>query len=130
MYLHSGDLALARRFYTDLLGLSESYFSAEDGTIGYQVGTLQISIATHGEAVPDEGWAKQMGWEGGTTASPSWGVELEARKFCRAVEATRRTGVPARHSEPQWVGYWSFPVKDPMGYTVEISTAEEDAWPG
>lgn len=25
--------------------------------------------------------------------------------------------------------YWSFPVRDPMGNTVELSTTDRNAWP-
>ena len=76
-----------------------------------------------------EGWSKQLGWEGGSTSNPSIGFELAAPAFRLAVAAARQAGVEAFHPEPTWVGYWSFPVRDPMGNTVEISTPEREAWP-
>ena len=129
LYLHCSDLELARSFYSGVLGLTEIYFSAVEGTIGYHVGALQITVATHADAAHVDGWAKQLGWEGGSTPMPSWGVEYAPSGFRRAVEAARDGGVEALHPEPLWVGYWSFPVRDPMGYTVEISTPEREAWP-
>ena len=129
LYLHCGDLELARSFYSGVLGLTEIYFSAEDGTVGYRVGDLQISIATHGDPLHADGWSKQLGWEGGSTPMPSWGVEYGAREFRRAVAAARVADVDTFLSEPRWVGYWSYPVKDPMGNTLEITTPQHDAWP-
>ena len=129
LYLHCSDLEPARRFYSDVLGLTEVFFSAEEGLIGYQAGELQITIATHVDPVHVDGWAKQLGWEGGSSPMPSWGVEYLPDEFRRAVEAARAAEVSALHPEPLWVGYWSFPVKDPMGYTVEISARHADAWP-
>ncbi|MFW2340865.1 MAG: VOC family protein [Acidimicrobiia bacterium] len=129
LYLHCNDLESARRFYSELLGLTEVFFSAEDGTIGFQVGTLQITVTAHADTVQVDGWAKQLGWKGGSTPTPSWGIEYSPSGFRRAVEAARTSRVDTHDSEPVWVGYWSFPVRDPMGYTVEISTAERCAWP-
>lgn len=107
----------------------EIFFSAEEGTIGYQVGELQVTISAHADAAHIDGWARQLGWDGGSTSTPSWGVELAPSEFRRAIETARTRGVEARHPEPLWVGYWSFPVKDPMGYTVEITTPQRDTWP-
>ena len=105
LYLHCTDLELARRFYSDLLGLTEIYFSEEEGSIGYLVGTLQISISTHAASTPVDGWAKQMGWEGGFTATPSWGIEMAPHEFRRSVQVARDTGIDVRNPEPRWVGY-------------------------
>ncbi len=129
MYLHCGDLVSARGFYFEVLGLTEIYSSADEGTVGYRVGDLQITITRHGRTVPAEGWAKQMGWDGGSSAAPSWGIEYGSSEFRCVVERARAAGVEAFHSDPAWVGYWSFPVKDPMGHTVEISAPSRDAWP-
>ncbi len=131
LYLHSLDLESARSFYSKVLGLEEIAYSAEEGegTVGYRVGALQITISTHAAAVPVDGWARQLGWEGGSSPTPSWGVELPPDEFRRAVVAAKAADVEALHPEPVWVGYWSFPMRDPMGYTVEISTPERDAWP-
>jgi catechol 2,3-dioxygenase-like lactoylglutathione lyase family enzyme len=130
LYVHCSDLAAARRFYTNLLGLSEVYFSAADGTVGYRVGTLQISVAAHPDlSTHVDGWSRQLGWEGGASTAPSWGVEMDRRGFHRAVRAILGAGdVQTRFPEPQWVGYWSFPVRDPMGNTVEVSTPKSDSW--
>lgn len=66
LYLHTANVAAARGFYSEMLGLDE---------------------------IPAAG-----------DTSPTWS------------------------SEPVWVGYWSFPVLDPMGNTVEVSAVSRQAW--
>lgn len=130
LYLHCTDLGDARRFYTEVVGLSEIFVSIEDGVVGYCVGDLQITIEERPVAEPPaSGWARQLGWDGGTSTVPSWGIELDAPSFVRAVDAATTAGTPRHRAEPKWVGYWSFPVRDPMGNTVELSTTDRDAWP-
>lgn len=129
LYLHCSDLGEARRCYTDVVGLSEIFVSIEDGVVGYRVGDLQITIEERSDVEQAaSGWAKQLGWDGGTATAPSWGIELDAASFVRAVDAATSAGTPCHRAEPQWVGYWSFPVRDPMGNTVELSTTDRNAW--
>lgn len=130
LYLHCDrpDLDRARHFYSEILGLPEIFFSADDATAGYRAGDLQIAVEAHLGDTKNCGWSKQLGWSGGSTATPSWGVELAAAAFARAIAAAVASGVECWLPEPQWVGYWSFPVKDPMGNTVELSTPDRSAW--
>ena len=129
LYLHTADLIEARAFYTDLLGLDEIFFSRDDGVVGYAVGSLQLTIASQSKVAGPQEWATQLGWSGGSGSQPSWGVELSPEMFHRTVTALVDAAAETRHPDPQWVGYWSFPVKDPMGNTVELSTPERSAWP-
>jgi hypothetical protein len=122
LYLHCIELAPMRRFYRDLVGLDEVYFSEEEATAGYRVGTLELSISEHAAAQTHSGWARQLGWQGGESAGTSWGFELVSSRFDAAVERLVAAGVPTRHATPVWVGYRSFPVLDPMGNTVELSS--------
>lgn len=126
LYLHTADLAAARGFYSEMLGLDEIVASEE--VIGYRIGALQLTIAKHENPPAVEGWSRQLGWEGGTTAVPSWGVEVADDAFGPTVRRLRATPSPAWSSEPVWVGYWSFPVLDPMGNTVEVSAVSRQAW--
>jgi hypothetical protein len=70
-----------------------------------------------------------IGLVGRIFTDPVLGFECAPADFCRAVQAARVAKANTFHSEPQWVGYWSFPVKDAMGNTVEITTPQRDAWP-
>ena len=111
------------------MGLDEIYFSDQDGTIGYRIGTLQLTFALHAGAVVSDGWSRQLGWQGGDQPTPSWGVELSGTQFRRSVASMRAARIEAQFTEPKWVGYWSYPVRDPMGNTVEVSTPGRGSWP-
>lgn len=111
-----------------MLGLSEIYYAAEEQAVGYRVGSTQITISQHPAARPADGWSTQLGWEGGTTAETSWGFHLEPEPFRDAVGRLRDCGAAVWQADPAWVGYWSFPVRDPMGNTVEISASDVSAW--
>lgn len=129
LYLHCADLNEARRFYTDGVGLTEIFFSAKELSVGYQAGSLQLTVVQHCEVSPVDTWSAQLGWKGGTSAAPSWGFQLETEPFQRAVAELGASDTDVWRMEPEWVGYWSFPVKDPMGNTIEISTVHRAAWP-
>ncbi len=128
LYLHCSDVSQARDFYTALLGLEEIYFSEEERSVGYRVGSLQVTVSEHAEARQLDEWSRQLGWKGGTSPNPSWGFQLEAQLFRDAVERLRSHHIKTFHDEPRWVGYWSFPVNDPMGNTVEVTSTDADAW--
>ena len=85
LYVHTGNLEAARHFYTTLLGLSEIYHSKTEPTVGYKIGTLQLTIAAHPEAATVPHWSKQLGWAGGTSARTSWGFELDGERFGQVV---------------------------------------------
>lgn len=124
LYIYCHDLAAMRHFYTDLVGLSESYYApAPDGGLGYRCDSLQFTILPADEIpTAPPGWHQQPGWQGGTVSLPSWSIESASQEaFAAAVERLTEAGVPVLHSRPRWVGYWSFPVRDPMGNTVELT---------
>lgn len=127
LYLHAVDLSAARDFYSGLIGLEE--IAASEDVVGYMVGELQITIAQHDDAGGTTGpWASQLGWRGGTTASASWGFEVADDAFVGVVSRLQSASSRCWADEPAWVGYWSYPVTDPMGNTVEISASSNDAW--
>lgn len=109
-----------QRFYGEILGLSEIY--ASDQQVAYDCDGFQLSILAAPDADPGpEAWATQPGWEGDTVPMVSWSVQLGEAEFVRAIHAVRLSTSRTLHDSPQWVGYWSFPVRDPMGNTVEIT---------
>ena len=129
LYLHAPDVAAARDFYRGIVGLSEIFAADDGGTVGFVAGELQLTVARHDGSTSPGGWPSQLGWEGGTGSAPSWGFEVDDDRFAGVVAAARAAGVASRWSDPRWVGYWSFPVRDPMGNTVELSATARGAWP-
>ncbi len=134
LYLPADDLAAARRFYSDLLGL-EQIWDTED-SLAYQVGaTVQLTIGREETAVPaGPGWSYQPGWVHGLGVHPapshaaaSWSIALAPEQFWAAVRRLQAASVESLRAEPFWVGYWSFVVRDPMGCTVELSDPSSPA---
>jgi len=111
-----------RQFYSDLLGLDEIYFSEEpDGAVAYDCDGLQFTIFSDNSIQFDaQDWARQPGWRGGENSLMSWSVVLTREGFRDAVHKLVNAYVESYYDKPEWHNYWSFPVKDPMGNTVEI----------
>jgi catechol 2,3-dioxygenase-like lactoylglutathione lyase family enzyme len=127
IYLYTEDLREMRRFYGVLIGLKEVFF-APSQALAYDFGAIQLTLFnSKSPLTPIAEWARQPGWAGGRANIVSWSLQLAAPQFRAAVARLRGAAVPCFHDKPQWVGYWSFPVRDPNGHTVELSlpTTEE-----
>jgi len=125
LYIPASNLDAMREFYSEHLSLDEIWFEEEEG-LAYDCDGLQFTILFDATSTPaTDGWATQPGWTGNTTAAISWSVVLSEAAFRRAVVALPGSDSECLHELPQWVGYWSFPVKDPMGNTVELSWPAE-----
>ena len=122
VYVTARDLAAMRVFYTELLGLDEIHHSRDERLLAYRCGGLQLTNFEAADApIAADGWATQPGGRGNTGPAISWSVVLTEGGYRRAVEALRAASATACHDAPVWVGYLSFPVRDPMGNTVELS---------
>lgn len=137
LYTYCADLAAMREFYSELIGLEEHYFAeGNDGGLAYRIGNVQFTVLPR-DAESQDGslWARQPGWDGGEESTTSWSIELSKREaFQTAVARLIGAGVPRFDERPQWRSYWSFPVQDPMGNTVELTYAPreepaEKTWP-
>lgn len=124
IYVSCNDLAAMRHFYGDLLGMTEvSYREGPEGWLVYQCAGFQFMIFPSGQELPvPEGWGMQPGWEGGSVEGVSWSVDVGADNFRPTVRGLIDDGVESFSPEPIWCqnSYWSFPVRDPMGNTVEV----------
>ncbi len=127
LYIHCNNLSEMRRFYTKLIGLSEIY--ASDQAVGYHHGSVQFTILSATEDLPvTQKWHRQPGWSGGVVPTPSWSFEFSDPAFFRdMIERLCGARVRSFDAVPQWVGYWSFVVKDPAGNTVELTHAPIEA---
>jgi catechol 2,3-dioxygenase-like lactoylglutathione lyase family enzyme len=124
LYVFCHDLASMRHFYSELIGLQEVYYApGDDGGLAYTCDGLQFTIFPTSDSLSvPAAWHQQPGWQGGTLPEPSWSITCESDMAFRA--ALQRLGeaqVSSFFDQPQWLGYWSFPVKDPMGNTVELT---------
>jgi len=126
IYNSCNDLTAMREFYSNLIGMNEtSYREGEQGWLVYDCGGFQFMVFPAGYELPVlTDWGMQPGWEGGTLEVPSWSVEVPEPDFAATVQLLIDAGVPCFSDVPRWCqdSYWSFPVRDPMGNTVEVYT--------
>ena len=124
-YLHCNDLDKMKTFYSDILGLNCIWQS--EPALAYQIGDHQLSIRLQPAMnTPEQAFAIQEGWEGGTSVRPSWSLECDQESFSDIVKRVTENDVPSFFPAPRWVGYWSFPLLDPMNNTIEITCPEKD----
>jgi catechol 2,3-dioxygenase-like lactoylglutathione lyase family enzyme len=130
IYLYCNDLQAMRHFYSQLLGLNEIYHAAAANgaaaAVAYNCDGLQFTIFADrsAQSVP-KGWARQPGWDGGTQSTISWSVCFSESEYPAVVKRLHDAGVEAYFDLPKWHGYWGYPVKDPMGNTVEVVHSPE-----
>jgi len=125
VYLYVNDIEVMRHFYTDLVGLEQGAYRNDEqwGWLTYDCGGFEFMCfrAAAPLPVPDE-FAAQPGWSGGTRDTVSWSISQPEDGFAACVQRMREAGVSCKFEKPQWAqdSYWSFPVLDPMGDTVEL----------
>ncbi len=132
IYLHATDMEAMRRFYKEGIGCNEIHYRALDsegyGWSVFDMGSFQLMIHPDRTAQPQGGWCMQPGWEGGTVPGLSWSLIVTNDAFPAVVARLRELQAPAFHEQPQWCqdSYWSYPVQDPMGNTVELHCIPTD----
>ncbi|MCB1188163.1 VOC family protein [bacterium] len=132
IYLHATDMEAMRAFYRDALGCSEIHYRPIDehgyGWSVIDMGCFQFMIHPDKSAVKLEGWSMQPGWDGGTVPGLSWSVVVRNEDLPQVIARLREMGSQAFHEKPQWCqdSYWSFPVQDPMGNTVEVHSIPDE----
>lgn len=127
LYLHCTDLNKMREFYTDLILLPEIYYAytSDEKVVAYKCDALQLSIhESQANFAPIHDWSIQPGWTGGENYRISWSIECQKEDYYLIVSNVKNSGVCCFYTDPKWKGYWSFPVKDPMGNTVELTFPE------
>lgn len=122
-YIHCNDLKSMKEFYGGILGLQQIW--EDESSLAYRIGDHQLAITlVTGLETPAAEFASQPGWQGGTAARTSWSLECKRADFERIVAAARDAGIRSWTDEPQWVGYLSFPLLDPMNNTIEVTCPE------
>ncbi|MBI4575219.1 MAG: hypothetical protein HY722_03035 [Planctomycetes bacterium] len=125
IYAMANDVAAMRRFYVELVGVPElGYRAGAYFVLGAGEGLQIMFFKVNAPIQVPEAFAMQPGWEGGTVETTSWSIEVPEASFAATVERLRAAGTPAHAERPMWFqdSYWGFPVRDPMGNTVEVYT--------
>ncbi|MCC7478087.1 VOC family protein [bacterium] len=124
IYQSCNDIAAMRRFYTDALGMQEAHYKeGPEGWLVYQCEGFQFMLFPSSyPMLLQDGFAQQPGWEGGILESISWSVAIPEADYAETIARVRESGAEAVFETPQWQqdSYWSYPVRDPMGNTVEV----------
>ena len=121
------DVTAVRHFYTELLGLEETYFldDAERGWLTYQVGPTLLVFTRADEPlpVPDE-FTASPAHEAGTLLRSSWVLKFEPADFAAAVSRLQSADISATTTDPysSRPGHRQFVILDPMGFTIELYT--------
>lgn len=124
------DVATMRHFYTDCLGLSETYFRNDEahGWLTYQVGEVQLVFMRAAETLPAAAqFARNPGYEGGNLHAESWVLKVERPSFNIITQNLKNSRYALFSPEPiaPHPGALQMLGLDPMGFTVEIYTEFE-----
>lgn len=124
------DVASMRRFYTDCLGLEETYFrdDVDHGWLAYQIGQVQLVFirAATPQAIATE-FARNPGYQGGSLTTESWVLKLDPPSFAAIVKRLQASSYTLYAPEPEKPrpGALQFLALDPMGFTIEVYTEFE-----
>jgi hypothetical protein len=125
VYCFCRDIGSVRRFYTELLGMSElgCMDTEEFGWVGYDSQGMQLMFFRWDDGPdPAEGWAWQPGDGAGELPLMSFSVEIPGDECEALVAAVRDAGLETMTGVPTWrqESYWGWTVRDPAGNTVEL----------
>ncbi len=124
------DVEKMRQFYTECLGLNETYFKNdhEHGWLTYQLSEVQLVFTRSDEPLSESNlFAKNPAYRDGETHETSWVIEVEPVDFKPIVEKIKQNGYPIYNDGPysNRPGHLQMIVRDPMGMTVELYTQTE-----
>lgn len=123
-YMFTHDLAASKSFYADTLGLDLIWDEAD--LIAFNIDGHQLSFQLDEDyKVEEAAFSKQLGLQGGVLPKVSGSIAYDQGKFAEVVEQLLAKDTIAFLDQPQWVGYWTFPVLDPMNQTIEITCTDE-----
>ncbi len=128
LYNYCNDLAEMRHFYTELLGMKETIYNEEWNCLCYRSEGFDFMFFGSKERIPvKDKFAWQPGW-GGDLFITSWTIDIAEAEYAETIEKLKSANVPAVNKNPHWEqdSYWCFPVLDPMGNTVEVTTSPKE----
>ncbi len=141
VYMMCNDIEAIKTFYTDHLGMKETAYMNDESFayICYDCSGIEFMWFRADNKLPvPEGYASQPGWQGGTVEMTSCSIGIPGEKFAETVKGLIDAGYETCFAKPQWFqdNYWGFPVRDPMGNTIEVfwlpgkdNRPESTEWP-
>lgn len=115
------DVARTRAFYSEVLGLAETFYDADQGWLTYQAGPVQIVFTRPSSPFPQlADFSRSPAWDGGSIDAPSWVLRVELDEFDPIVERLRGAGAKFETRIFEDRGLREVYAVDPMGKTVEV----------
>ena len=136
LYSFCKDVAAARRFYTEGLGMQEE--CASEHWVCYDCEGMQLMFFRD-EGFPPvrKTFSAQPGGGGGEDPVPSWSILIPEADFAATVGRLQALKASANMPQPKLLqnSYWAYVVLDPSGNTVEVYTIPKEKptspeWPG
>lgn len=132
LYLYCNDVKKMKEFYTDLLGMKETYFQNDEqyGVFCFDSEGLEVMFfRVSGNPLPvATAWASQPA-DDGTFEFTSWAIQVGEEDFNNIVERIKNDlEIPKRSGRPNWRvnSYWGINIQDPMGNTIELFTIPKE----
>lgn len=130
LFYWCNDVLPIQYFYTELIGLEETFFSNDDhaGWLTYRVGEVDVVFMRTSVPLPIQiEWAKQPGYLGGTQETHSFILYIPPAQFPQVRQRLQAADVPVYQTQPTDSSTnRQYFVQDPMGMTVEIYTEVQD----
>ncbi len=138
LYLHCNDIHSIRHFYKDIIGLGDEKIGDPEKLYCGQTSdgiTMMWAKSEYVSLPLRKPWADIPGTDFGSIEEASWGIQYPEDLFRETVRKLMAEKTPAVFEKPRFISdsYWSYPVSDPMGYTVEVfcvpeKTPERKEW--
>ena len=126
LYNYCNDLAEMRRFYSDLIGMKETAYREDWNFLCYRSEGFDFMFFGSEETVPvRDKFADQPGWPNGELLITSWTIDIPEDEYPETIKRLQTAKIRSYGKNPHWEqdSYWCFPVLDPMGNTVEVTTS-------
>ncbi|MBN2381033.1 hypothetical protein JXM67_14645 [candidate division WOR-3 bacterium] len=123
VFSYCNDLEAMRRFYTDLVGMSQRGYSAEHGFLTYAFGGGEMMFFASQERLPvNAEWGEQPGYQDGTLKATSWAIDIPESIYSDVITRLKEARVNTHTENTEWrfESYLGINVMDPMGNTVEL----------
>ncbi len=124
MFEWCNDVDVTRQFYSEVLGLKETFYDGARGWLSYELGEVQLVFMTPPKPLPiSEDWAVTPAFTAGSTFSPSWVLEVEPDDFDRVATNIHDAGIATHPGAAEGQPGRLLFIQDPMGKTIEIYSA-------
>jgi len=129
LFIYVNDINDMRDFYTDIIGMEETFFDNDRGWLTYDSNGLQLVMIRAAAPLPvNEDWAKCPGYaDSGEAEIPSWVLTIPDIRFDVVIQHLKDGKAPLLGDiqEPQ-PGHRQVMTRDPMGTNIEVYAVRDE----